>query len=89
LSVAPTTAKVRNLSAGGISLVVDRDFEPQSVLTVQLVNTERNVACSLKVRVVYTVPHPSGDWILGGAFTRQLSEEELKAFVTSGSERGM
>jgi hypothetical protein len=75
------SAQVRNLSAGGISLIVDREFEPQTILSLRLFNTTRCYACSLRIRVVYSVPHPSGEWILGGAFTRNLTDQELEAFL--------
>lgn len=75
------TAKVRNLSAGGISLVLDHGVEPHSTVSVQLVNTKRNDTCTVQVRVIYNIEHPSGEWIVGGAFTRPLRDEELQAFL--------
>ncbi|MFN4258734.1 MAG: PilZ domain-containing protein [Gemmataceae bacterium] len=73
--------KVRNISAGGISLIVPRGFEPHSVLTLQLVNKLKNYRCDVRIRVIYCLEHPTGEWILGAAFTRNLTDEELRAFL--------
>ena len=70
------TTPVRNISPGGISLVVHYPFEPGTLLTVELLDqTTQHFSPTLQVRVVYTVEHPSGDWILGGSFTQRLSQQ--------------
>jgi hypothetical protein len=81
LEGVPHSVKVRNISASGISLVLDRSIDPQSIVSIQLTNTTRNFTCSLRVRVIYNIEHPSGEWIMGGAFTRRLKEDELQAFL--------
>lgn len=73
--------RVRNISAGGISLVFEGYVEPQSVLMIKLANEAQGFSCRLKVRVVYSLQHPNGEWIIGGAFTRKLAEHELKALL--------
>jgi hypothetical protein len=83
----PEAVRVRNVSAGGISLVGDRPVEPQSVVLVQLANEEQGVRCQLRVRVVYCLEHPSGEYILGGAFTRQLTATELQALLSPPTAR--
>jgi hypothetical protein len=73
--------RVRNISVGGVSLVISRPVEPGTLLSVELRSTTRNFIRSVHVRVIYCIEHPSDDYILGGAFTQPLSDDELKAFL--------
>jgi len=74
-------AGIRNISASGISLILDPWIEPETVVTVQLQHRGRMFSCRVPVRVVYLVERPDGDWILGGAFDRKLEGEELRALL--------
>lgn len=74
-------ARVRNISTGGISLIVSRKFEAGTQLFVQLFSSSHRMARVLEVKVIYTVEHPSGDWILGGAFVEKLNGDELKLLL--------
>lgn len=73
--------RVRNLSATGISLVLPHAVEAETVLPLELLNLGRMFICKVDMRVVYTLEHPSGDWILGCAFLRKLTDEELQALL--------
>ena len=75
-------ATVRNISLDGVGMVVSRAFEPGIRLRVTLHNASKSVSRTLIIRVVYTLEHPSGDWILGGAFTRALTGAELQALLS-------
>jgi hypothetical protein len=75
-------ARVRNISPEGISLVVSRSFDPGTVLSVDLIDKRTNhFSDTLQVQVLYALEHPSGEWILGGIFNRDLTADELKIFV--------
>jgi hypothetical protein len=75
-------AKIRNISPEGISLVLGRPMEMGTVLGVDLIDTRTNrFSRTLNVRVCYCVEHPSGEWILGGAFASPLTDEELQYFL--------
>lgn len=75
-------AKIRNISATGISLVFNRPLEPGTVLAVDLLDPRtQQFLNSLRIRVLYSLEHPSGDWILGGAFDSQLTPDELQSFL--------
>lgn len=76
-----TPVRVRNISSGGISLVLTRGVEPDTVLSIQLLNRPRMYFCKVDVKITYVVEHPSGDWILGGSFNRKLTDEELRALL--------
>lgn len=73
--------RVRNISAGGVSLVLSQPVESGTLLAVELRSTIRNFSRLVQVRVVYCIEHPSGDYILGGAFVLPLTDDELKAFL--------
>jgi hypothetical protein len=77
----PVPVRVRNISAGGISLVLNRGIEPDTMLTIQLLNRPRMFFCKIEVKITYIVEHPSGDWIAGGSFTRRLTDEELRSLL--------
>jgi len=75
-------AKIRNISPEGISLILSRPVESGTVLSVDLIDTKTNrFSRTLQVRVLYSVEHPTGDWILGGAFASKLTAEELQTFL--------
>lgn len=76
------TTRVRNISPGGISLIVHQPVEPGTVLSVELLDrTTQRFSATLQVRVVYAVEHPSGEWIIGGSFTNRLSNDELQTLL--------
>jgi PilZ domain len=77
----PHPVRVRNISAGGISLVLAREVPADELLEIELLNRPRMFLCKLQVRITYRVEHPSGDWIIGGAFMRKLEEDELKSLL--------
>ncbi len=74
---------VRDISRGGLGLLVRHSFRPGSELTVEL--RERgggDVRRVLSVRVVHATAvlvEGSYRWLLGCAFDQPLSEEEFQA----------
>jgi hypothetical protein len=75
------SARVRNISATGISLVVSQPIDPGVVLTVELKSAIRSFSRTVQLKVAYCIDHPNGDSILGGAFMQDLAEDELRIFV--------
>lgn len=75
-------ARVRNISAGGISLVMSHEFESGDTVAIELRSMTRNFSRQLKVRVIYCIEHPSGDYIAGGSFVNPLTDDEVKAFLS-------
>jgi serine/threonine protein kinase len=74
-------AAVRDVSCGGLGLLLNRRFEPGTVLRVKLANP-----CSPRhrvylVRVVRVQAHSSKTWIVGCVFPRPLSEEEVQTLL--------
>lgn len=77
----PNPVRVRNISAGGISLVLNKPVAADSILEIELLNRPQMFLCPLQLRITFLVEHPSGDCIVGGAFMRQLEEQELKKLL--------
>jgi hypothetical protein len=71
-------AVVLNISTGGVCLMLNERFEPGTLLTIGLQSTAQSFLPPLEVRVVHVVQQANGDWIMGGAFVRPLSEGELQ-----------
>ncbi len=75
------TAQVRNVSATGLSILVDRALTPEQVLRVELYRPSRFWSGEIPMRVVYSQSYPDGEYIVGGAFTRELNGDELQALL--------
>jgi hypothetical protein len=75
-------ARVRDISAGGVGLILGRRFEPESVLWVELPE-EAAPARHYLVRVVRVHPCPGKKWLVGCAFARPLTDDEVKTLSES------
>jgi hypothetical protein len=75
------SATVRDLSTGGIGLVVNRRFESGTLLTVTLEDAERTARSSFLVRVMRVSQESTTTWLHGCAFPHQLSEAELLSLM--------
>jgi hypothetical protein len=71
--------KVIDISRGGLGLLVERRFEPGSLLEVDLQSVVPHFKRTLLVRVQNLRKQPDGLWILGAIFPSPLSDEELWA----------
>jgi len=71
------SAVVRDVSTGGVGILVNRRFEPGTLLSVELQDAEKTAARTLLVRVVRLTQQDKDHWLLGCAFTSKLSESEL------------
>jgi len=71
------TAIIRDLSTGGMGIIVPRRFEPGTLLTVDLEDAARTSHNSFVVRVMHITQETDNSWLLGCAFTAKLSESEL------------
>jgi hypothetical protein len=73
-------ALVRNISVGGLSLAVDRPFEPGALLTVELPGPAGQATYAALACVVHCGPEKDGRWVLGCTFSRELSDDDLEPF---------
>jgi serine/threonine protein kinase len=69
-------AKVQNVSADGLALLLGRRFEVRSSLYVEL--ADGDAGRYYLVRVVRVQPRPGRKWLLGCVFARRLAEDEVQ-----------
>ena len=74
------TGKVRDISQGGVALVLRQKLQPGTGLLIDL-TTNAGEMLSLPARVVCITLARDGCWITGCAFAKTLSKEELGAFL--------
>lgn len=72
---------VRDVSAGGIGVLLARRFEMGTELTIELTAGPDAAPRMLPARVVRIVPERNGHWVHGCAFRHPLSDDELAALV--------
>ena len=71
------SATVNDLSTGGMGLLVNRRFEPDTLLTVELHDSEEATVRLLLVRVVRALQQDRSSWLLGCEFPTKMTEAEL------------
>jgi hypothetical protein len=74
-------AQVQDISRGGLRIVVPRRIDPETFLTVGIESTADALVPAIQVRVVHATQTDGGPWVLGCAFLRPLSEEELQSLL--------
>lgn len=75
-------AKVRDVSCGGISLVVNNNFPEGTVVEIELPNAEADVSRLMLAKVVRSETYEGIQYVLGCAFMEQLSEEDVRGLLT-------
>jgi hypothetical protein len=73
------SAKIQNVSADGLGLVLNRRFEPRTLLLVELRGTGQTAARLLLVRVVRAQKVSARAWMVGCVFARRLTHEDCEA----------
>ena len=75
-------ARAQNISTGGIRLIVGHQFNPGTVLSLELMCADQRITWELPARVIYVAPRDEGGWsIIGCQFVNRLSETELAAML--------
>jgi hypothetical protein len=72
-------ARVPNISAFGIGLLLDSPVQPSALLELELANAARGVARTVLVRVVHVTAAERG-WLAGCACALELGDAELRLF---------
>jgi hypothetical protein len=75
-------ARVLELSSGGVRLQLRRRFDPGAWVLLELANGARIFSCALVLRVSHVAQQADGGYVLGGAFARKLTSQELMALLT-------
>jgi c-di-GMP-binding flagellar brake protein YcgR len=78
---SPCPAKVLDISATGVGLLVEHEIENGTLLSVELHNATGTVERTMLACIVHVTHQASNEWALGCNFIRTLSEEDLKALV--------
>lgn len=73
------TGKIRDISQGGIGVVLNRRFELGTLLTIEVQEPDGRTSGTLLARVVHVTPHSTGGWVIGCCFTNELGEDEVQA----------
>jgi hypothetical protein len=81
LTTVPSLVTVRNLSTGGVSLTVDQRIDPGTLVWLELFNTTQNYHCQIEMEVVYIYEPSPDEFILGGIFTRELTDVEVQGLI--------
>jgi hypothetical protein len=79
--VPPERAIIRNLSGFGISLFLEHDVEPGTFLVVELVNGTNAFHCAAPMRVVSSRAEAGEQFLVEGAFSRELRNAELQGLL--------
>jgi PilZ domain len=74
----PITARVRDISRGGIHLLVDRWFEAGMLLSIQLPSENHADQDTVLAYVVRSVLQDDGQWVLGCTFATELDAADLQ-----------
>lgn len=75
------SGKVQDVSTTGLCLVLERRFEPGTVLTVQLSRGKLGPAPTLVVRVVRVESRSARSWAVGCTFGGRLDENEIETLT--------
>jgi hypothetical protein len=75
----PCSAKILNVSTVGAGLMVPRCFDRGTPLCVELPLSGSDTPTPVKGQVVYSCAYPSGEWVIGCAFDRPLTSQEVQA----------
>lgn len=74
------TVRVRDVSMGGVGLLLDRRVEVGSLLVVGLANETKKVSRTVLVRVTHVTPD-GGGFLVGGSFLTPLTYQEMTSLV--------
>jgi c-di-GMP-binding flagellar brake protein YcgR len=77
-------ARIRDVSRGGINLLVGREFQPGDLLSVELPARAEGRTFSVLACIVRVERQADGDWSLGCIFSRELGDDDLQ---TLGAQR--
>jgi|SRR5438445_3980733 len=77
-------AKIRNISQGGVNLIVSQPFEAGAILSVELPAGQGEPACTILGCVVHAQPQSNGEWVLGCSFVRELTDHDLEPYGAGG-----
>ena len=75
------SARIRDVSVGGVGLELNHGFEPGSLLIIEVQSAVRHLLLPLTALVIHSTMEAEGNWIVGCEFNRRLSPEELRSLL--------
>lgn len=84
----PCAAVLRDISAGGIGLLVHEAIPRGSVVTIQLHSETQGIVFRKSLRIKYARSEGAEGWSVGGSFEKPLTKKEMKQLLNgnAGSE---
>lgn len=86
LAEAPATgrlsARIRNISRGGVNLLLPQTIEPGALLSIELPGDAAGDEYFVLACVAHAHAQRNGEWSIGCTFARELSEEEVQSLVS-------
>jgi hypothetical protein len=77
--IAYEAVRLENVSEAGITLVSDRALTIGNIVAIELERAARGLRCRRRMQIIYQFKDSTGDFVLGGAFTKPLGEAEVDA----------
>lgn len=80
-TVKQWSARIRDISRGGMQLIVNHWIVPGTLLTIHLDSDSGEATQPLSVQVIFAMALPEGKWALGCRFPQPLSEQQLEGIL--------
>ena len=74
-------ARIVNISAGGMGLLLPCEFPAGTLLRLDLDGIAARAAGEIMLRVIRSAERDDGDWTLGCEFVDQMGQQELEALL--------
>ena len=72
------TVRVRDVSLNGIGLLSSRRFERGALLVMEVEGDDPSLPSLLVGKVVHVTAQSTGDWLIGCALVRGLTEDDVR-----------
>jgi hypothetical protein len=77
--------RIQDISREGVRLKIKRQFEPGTVLRLEVSINPEQTPMLLLAKVIHVMPNPDGSYALGCSLASPLSEEDLSRMIEPNS----
>ena len=74
-------APIRNISTGGIGMLLDRRVDPGTLLSVELLNKAHQFWHLKLLRVIHATLQDDESWLVGSSFLKGFTDAEFQALL--------
>lgn len=74
-------ATIHNISSGGVALKLSDEFEPGTLLDLELTDREGKTRVTMVACIVYKTDVDDEQWLVGCNFVRELDDDDLRALI--------